>query len=294
MSDPGYVVYGDLAKRDTVVLALALEAKRLAFTRVEETASLAYALEARAGDGGGPYLRTPEGFVLSGLHAMLDWLERVHPRPALLPGLPVRRTCSRLLEDWIELWLRVAVRRSGVALEALEAHVAASGFLLGRGPSRPDFLLAGWVECDLRTRARARAWLERRAPRLLGLGERLLGAVREGNVDACASSDDAIPISLVEVLREIGRDYHAFLDRNQRALKDGADEVRLEFAGETRTLPVRRDCERRRLAIGRELAVLAPEARRSVGRVLEPVGAWHALRLPAAVEELDPADPRGL
>jgi hypothetical protein len=34
--------------------------------------------------------------------------------------------------------------------------------------------------------------------------------------------------------------------------------------------------------------------RRDVRRVLEPVGAWHALTLPSVLSGIDPSDPRSL
>ena len=85
-----YTVYGNLAERDTVVLVTTLAAKGLEFELCEETSSLALPLAARTGDDVGPYLRTPEGFVLSGLHGMLDWVEGASPSPALLPDTPIR------------------------------------------------------------------------------------------------------------------------------------------------------------------------------------------------------------
>jgi hypothetical protein len=61
-----------------------------------------------------------------------------------------------------------------------------------------------------------------------------------------------------------------------------------------RALPVRPQCELRRVEIGRELAGWSTESRRDVRRVLEPVGAWHASTLPAALPEVDTSDPRAL
>ena len=142
----GYTVYGDLARRETAVLTSLLAAKSLDFELVEETASLSLVLATRAGREFGPYLRTPEGFVLSDLHAMLDWIEQMHPERRLLPTMPVRRTCARLIEDWLEFWLPLWPRRSWEGVVRLGRHLEAAGFLLGSKPSRPDWLLAGWLE----------------------------------------------------------------------------------------------------------------------------------------------------
>ena len=103
--DARYTLYGDLARRDAAGLAAILVAKGVPVELVEETPSLAMALAARAGREEGPYLRTPEGFVLADAFAICEWLERVHPDPVLLPVTPVRRACARMLEDWLELWL---------------------------------------------------------------------------------------------------------------------------------------------------------------------------------------------
>jgi len=283
-----YTIYGDLDARETVVLTTTLVAKDLGVEFVRETASLALALASRAGSVSGPYLRTPEGFVLSGLHSMLDWIERMHPEPRLMPTSPVRRTCARLLEDWLEFWLPLWPRRSWTPLEGVGAHLDVSGFLLGPEPSRPDWLLAAWLETEVLVHAHARAHLTRCAPRLVSLGNDLLGST------AAEPPDDVIPISLLDLLDEIAVDYHAYLVGNQRALKDQADRVILDLGLGRRGFPVRRCCEDRRVEIGHEVGELDPIERLDIRRVLEPVGAWHALTLPPVLSVVDPSDPRSL
>ena len=98
-----YTVYGNLEQRDPLVLAATLGLKGLDFECVEESASLSYALSARSGSETGPYLRTPDGFVLSDIHAMLEWLERNHPDASFFPATPIRRSAARLIEDWLQL-----------------------------------------------------------------------------------------------------------------------------------------------------------------------------------------------
>ena len=298
-----YTVYGDLGTRDTLALTTVLVAKGLHVEFVSQSASLSLALASRAGSISGPYLRTPEGFVLSELHAMLDWIERVHPKPRLLPAMtqaPVRWVCARLLEDWIELWLPLWPRRSWTTLEGIGAHLDVAGFLLGPEPSRPDWLLAAWLETDVLVHEHARAHLAQCAPRLVSLGNDLLGtssARLTGTPDVCdmsGDSDDVIPISLLALLEEIASDYHAYLVGNQRALKDQADRVMLDLGYGRRALPVRSRCEERRVEMGRELEGLGRLERQDIMRVLEPVGAWHALTLPAVLLEVDPSDPRSL
>ena len=289
-----YTVYGDLEDRDTVALSTILVAKGLRVEFVPETASLSLALESRAGGAPGPYLRTPEGFVLSDLHAILDWVERMHPEPWLLPPpatMPVRRSCARLLEDWIELWLPGWPRRSWTTLERIGTHLDFAGFLLGPEPSRPDWLLAAWLETEVLVHDHARAHLAREAPRLVSLGRDLLDSSSTERPDPV---DDVIPISLLILLDEIAVDYHAYLVGNQRAQKDRSDRVILDLGLGRRALPVRRRCEERRVEIGRELAALHPHKRRDVRRVLEPVGAWHALTLPSVLSEIERSDPRSL
>ncbi|HIL80693.1 MAG TPA: hypothetical protein EYG54_05440, partial [Myxococcales bacterium] len=175
-----YTVYGNLAERDTVVLVTTLAAKGLEFELCEETSSLALPLAARTGDDVGPYLRTPEGFVLSGLHGMLDWVEGASPSPALLPDTPIRHTVARLLEDWLELWLPRWPRRSWATLERLGLHIHKAGYLLGQDPCRPDWILAAWLESDVLIHDHARQHLLRKAPRLVSLGEDLLEATAPG------------------------------------------------------------------------------------------------------------------
>ena len=289
-----YTVYGDLEDRDTVALSTILVAKGLRVEFVQETASLSFTLESRAGGAPGPYLRTPEGFVLSDLHAILDWVERMHPEPWLLPPpatMPVRRSCARLLEDWIELWLPGWPRRSWTTLERIGTHLDFAGFLLGPEPSRPDWLLAAWLETEVLVHDHARAHLAREAPRLVSLGRDLLDSSSTERPDPV---DDVIPISLLILLDEIAVDYHAYLVGNQRAQKDRSDRVILDLGLGRRALPVRRRCEERRVEIGRELAALDPLKRRDVRRVLEPVGAWHALTLPSVLSEIERSDPRSL
>ncbi len=283
-----YTIYGDLRSRETVALTTTLVAKGVAVEYVAATASLSLALAARSGSEDGPYLRTPEGFVLSGLHAMLDWLERAHPEPPLLPRTPVRWTCTRILEDWIEFWLPTWPRRSWSTLEGLGSHLDAAPFLLGIAPTRVDWLLAAWLETEVLVHEHARAHLRRAAPRLTTLGDELLEARPMG------STDDAVPISLLPILEEVARDHHAYLVGNHEALKDGSDRVMLDLGLGRRPQPVRRECELRRVEIGARLAAFDPAARRDVRRVLEPVGAWHALTLPAAISEVESSDPRSL
>lgn len=285
-----YTIYGDLGTRETVTLATVLHAKQIAIELVEETASLVLALESRAGSAQGPYLRTPEGFVLAGLHSMLEYLERTHPEPSLVPRTPVRRSCARLLEDWLELWLPHWPRRSWGTLERLGAHLTAAGFLLGPRPCRADWILAGWLETEVLIHPHARAHLGRVAPRLVSLGDDLLSA----GTSAREVLDDVIPISLLAVLEEIARDYHSYLVRNHQALKDHGDRVEVDLGLGLRALPVQPLAEARRMELGREIGELDRAARRRVVEILEPVAAWHALTLPPVLEELDSADPRSL
>ena len=286
-----YVIYGDLQHRETVTLASILRAKGIAVELVEESASLAWALASRSGGDSGPYLRTPEGFVLSGLHAMLEWIERVRPEPALLPTTPVRRSCARTLEDWIELWLVRWPRRSWKTLEVLGVHLAAAGFLLGRSPVRADWILAAWLESDVLIHPHACRHLARHAPRLVSLGHDLLDHSGRSGVEG---RDDVIPISLLDVLAEIGADYHVYLERNHQALKDQQSEVELDLGLGKRPLPVQPECEARRIELARELGALDRATRRRVAGMLEPVRVWHALTLPPALAQLDPGDPRSL
>ncbi len=289
MTASPYRIYGELEGRDAIALAGALLAKGLPVERIRQNPSLSMVLAARAGRESGPYLRTPEGFVLGGLHAMLEWLERAHPDPPLIPESPVRRVCARLLEDWIELWLPLWPRRSWETLELLGAHLAAARFCLGPSPTRPDWLLAAWLESEVLPVPHARSHLGERAPRLARLASDLLETPPAGG-----DADDALPISLLAGLEEIARDYHAYLRANRTALGEGTTRVEMDLGEGRRTLPVRPVCESRRAEIAELLRSLPRRTRLDVRRVLEPVGAWPILTLPGLVEPNDPADPRSL
>lgn len=320
-----YVVYGRLESWQAVALLGVLRAKGLASQRVEPSASLVLELAARTGREDGPYLRTPEGFVLAELPVMLDWLERVHPEPGLLPPpeRPVRRICARILEAWIEDWLarRSAGRspggsaaRSGAELERLAAHLSSSRFLLGPAPSRADWLLAAWLETEVLVEPGVRADLRHRAPRLVSLASELFAVDGAARPEADAR-DDAIALSLLPLLEEIATDYHPYLQANRSALEEGESEfvytrepgrdqpaLPERSASLPRSLPgcsaarcrTRRESELRRIEIGRELATLPTAAQAAVRRVLDPVGARRVYALPSVLEPIDPADPRSL
>lgn len=285
-----YTLYGDLTTRDAVVIATLLAAKGLAIEQVEETPSLSLALASRSGHEQGPYLHTPEGAVLADLRSILDWVDRSHPEPRLLPTAPVRRACALLLEDWVELWLPLWPGRSWATLERLESHLASSRFLMGPRPVRADWILAAWLETDVLVHPHARGHVEQNASRLARLAEDLLG------LGACLppQEDDAVPISLLAILEEIAGDYHTYLERNHRALEAGQTQLRLDLGDGRSSWPVRPECERRRVAIRRDLTRAERATRRLVAGVLEPVGAWRVLALPPVLEALDPADPRSL
>jgi hypothetical protein len=283
-----YRIYGNLESRETIVLTTVLMAKGLAADLVEVTPSLVLALAARSGQDSGPYLRTPDGFVLGELHGILNWIESVHPEPELIPSTPVRRICTRLLEDWIEFWLPLWPGRSWATLEGVGAHLRTSQCLLGATPTRSDWLLAGWLEADVLDKARAREHLAKVAPRLLRFGEDLLES------SSVRVEDDAIPISLLGILQDLSRDYHAYLISNQESLKDHEDRVSLDLGLGKWAFPTRRICESRRVEIAQELRALEHEDRQAVRRVLEPVGAWHVLTLPEVLDTTDPTDPRAI
>lgn len=288
-----YAVYGDLGSRDAIALVLGLDAMGLDFDFVAETPALSLALAARAGRDAGPYLRTPEGFVLGDLAAILDHLERMHPDRPWRPTTPVRRICGRLLEDWIELWLPLWPERSAAIVEGLAGHLARSGFLLGGKPFRADAALAAWLEADVLVDPALRAHVEARAPGLIAQGTRVRAAVR-GGTGAAPVDDDAIPVSLLAVLGELAHDYHGYLEANRAALAEGEERAGVDLGFGPMVLPAWPEHEARRAAIGQEIAGLPGAARRAVRQMLEPLGAWRALALPQAGGELELGDPRSL
>ena len=120
-----YTIYGDLNERETATLAMLLHAKGLEPELVDQTPSLALALATRAGSESGPYLRTPEGFVLADLHAMLELIERVHPEPRLVPTTPVRRACLRLPR---RRWLKPSLHRASTRQVGVDVQEPFAGF----------------------------------------------------------------------------------------------------------------------------------------------------------------------
>lgn len=283
-----YRLYGNLDSRETIALTSVLVVKGMPADLLDEAPSLSFDLAARSGHEKGPYLRTPEGFVLGGLHSILDWIEKVHPTPALLPVSPVRRVCARLLEDWIELWLPLWPRRSWGQIERLGASLGRAKCLLGPAPTRPDWLLAAWLETEVRRNETARGHLETIAPRLADYGSSLL------EMPLASDEDDVIPIALLGILEEIARDYHHYLALNQVALKDRTSRVVMDLGLGDWAFPARSACETRRVSIAEEVRAMVDHERHSVRRVLEPVGAWHVLTLPDVRDPVDPSDPRSL
>lgn len=284
----GHAVYGDPAARDTIALVTALAAKGIDFERVDETPALALALAARAGRDEGPYLRTPEGFVLGELATILDYLERISPEPAWRPTSPVRRICARLLEDWIELWLPIWPERAPAVLAGLAAHLAESGFLLGPAPTRPDGSLAAWLAADALADPKLREYVGRSLPALLLFPASVRRAKPRADVD------DAIPISLLPVVAELAKDHLAYLAVNREAIAEGEDRVEVDLGFGRSVLPVWPAFEARRAAIAEEVAALPAESRRAVRQMLDPLGAWRVWTRPGAIASLAAGDPRGL
>ena len=294
-----YRVYGDLQARETASLISVLVAKQLPLRFVEQTASLRLPLEARSGCEEGPYLRTPEGFVLGGLGAILDWLEAMHPLPALVPRTPVRFVAAALLELWTTRWLPLFADRSWRDLEAIGRHLDRSTCLLGESPQRVDWRLAAWVESDLMGRPAAAAQLTKSAPALTRFGDRLLAT------ETRPEPDDVLPISLLDVLQRLGGDYQSFLAANREALGKGEERVLLDLGLGPRALPVRPGDEAERLRIATQLSDRSAAEQTAVRRTLQPLGlgpllswgpvsgdlSWNAAR---AADQLDPSDPRSL
>ncbi len=283
-----HAVYGDPSARDMIALVTALAAKGIEFERIDETPSLALALAARGGREEGPYLRTPEGFILGELATIVDYLERIQPEPAWRPMTPVRRICARLLEDWIELWLPIWPERAPAVLGGLAVHLAASGFLLGAAPTRPDGSLAAWLEAEAFADPDLRERISSRSPALL------LYPTHVARTRPRPDVDDAIPISLLPVVAELARDHLAYLAVNREAIAEGEDRVEVDLGFGRTVLPAWPAFEARRAAIAEEVAALPAEARRAVRQMLDPLGAWRVWTRPAALAPLAAGDPRGL
>jgi glutathione S-transferase len=66
-----------------------------------------------------PCIETDNGF-LAETHAILDYLEEAHPKPALLPADPFARAKVRELVQSLELYIELVARRGFGALRGIE------------------------------------------------------------------------------------------------------------------------------------------------------------------------------
>ena len=87
-------------------VALACAHKGIAVDWVDHDASDRSAIRALSGQDLVPVAETPDG-VLHDSPVILEWLERAHPDPPLLPADPARRAEVRCFVDWFNLvWKR--------------------------------------------------------------------------------------------------------------------------------------------------------------------------------------------
>lgn len=70
-----------------------------------------------------PCIETEKGF-LAETHAILDYLEDTHPKPALLPADPFARAKVRELTQSLELYVELVARRGFGALRGMEVPAA--------------------------------------------------------------------------------------------------------------------------------------------------------------------------
>lgn len=97
------------------IARMVLLEKEIAFAEVDTAPSQADAYLAKSPMGKVPCLETPHGFV-SETSAITEYLEELHPQPALLPADAFARARVRELARECELYLDLAVRPCLMAL----------------------------------------------------------------------------------------------------------------------------------------------------------------------------------
>jgi glutathione S-transferase len=112
-------LYGAPGSNYYNMVKTALLEKRIAFDAVTAPPSQDAAYLAKSPMGKIPSIETDDGF-LAETHAILDYLEDMHPKPALLPADPFARAKVRELVQSLELYIELVARRGFGALRGTE------------------------------------------------------------------------------------------------------------------------------------------------------------------------------
>lgn len=163
-------------------------------------------------------------------------------------------------------------------LDILERHLAVQPFLMGMRPGASDFGIYGQLTQLGHFDPTPAALTLTAAPRVyawVGLVDDLSGLEPE---DGGWTRADAMPATLVELLREVGRVYVPVMLANERALETGAERVEAEVDGlpwVQQPFPYQRKCVQ---WLRESHAALAAPDRAAVSKLLDDTGCGPLLR----------------
>lgn len=98
-------VYGASLSYYTGKLEAYLRYKEIAYERIAMGPALMRRIRRHTGVAQMPTVELPDGRWLTDTTPIIDWLERLHPDPPVIPRDPLQGFVSRLLEDYAEEWL---------------------------------------------------------------------------------------------------------------------------------------------------------------------------------------------
>ena len=98
-------LYGSAASYYTGKLEGYLRFKEIPYERVTLGPSNMRKVRRETGAAQMPALELPDGRFLTDTTPTIDWLEKRHPEPAVIPTDPLQAFMSRLVEDYAEEWL---------------------------------------------------------------------------------------------------------------------------------------------------------------------------------------------
>lgn len=105
MGTPPLRVYGASISYYTGKLEAYLRYKGIAYQRIAMVPSLRRRIRRITGADQMPAVELEDGRFLTDTTPTIEWLERQHPEPPVIPRDPLQAFVSRLLEDYAEEWL---------------------------------------------------------------------------------------------------------------------------------------------------------------------------------------------
>lgn len=157
-------------------------------------------------------------------------------------------------------------------LDAFDAHLAVSPFLMGERPGASDFAVYGQLTQLTHFDPTPEALTLERAPRVYAWVDLVDDLCGLEPVDPQWMRRDAIPATVITLLREVARTYVPVMLANARALMAGAKTLQTEVDGVTwvqQAFPYQGKCLR---WLRDEFAALGPRERQVVDGVLEQCG----------------------